>query len=982
MSQSKCCSCNGSNARCIGCRCARNKVPCISCYPGRHRRCKNVATALRTTACPPPNVTLPDFAAVSSPPETQNVTATDEDDFIQDIVIKLRKCRSSLVRHIPKGSRHLFAKVLTNTIETALNRNDTESWIRLLIMPTLCLRSPPHNGKKHTTSLCSFIKKQISFFETTNDLSVLLQSIAPTKPTPLVRKQLQSDARLRKSVSDKLSEGDVHGAVRLLASEDSLAPYSSQVLSDLLLKHPSRPSDRRPLPSAADSPAIIVTEAEVSKTIKSFPAGSSGGITRLRPQHLKEALRPDAGSYRDLLLTQLTALVNRIVCNQIPECIRPVLLGANITALNKKNGGIRPIAVGETLRRIACKCVMRQVEPTLVSILTPHQLGCGVRAGVDAAVHSTRDTFSSASDSQIFLKLDIRNAFNTMRRDHIAECLRKYAPSLLITFVSCYSEPSYLAFGEHILLSDEGLQQGDPLSPAYFCLGLHDVLSGLSSPSKTAYLDDISLFGDVTTVLQDLKHLIPNCREIGLELNSTKCELTLFGEQPESPTQQIHELLPDLKIVPASEVTLLGAAMGENSLDALLNSFLSSFKILQERLLKLSSHDALFLLRNSLSVPKLLHTLRTTPCFTRLNLLRDIDSMLLHALSSIINVKLSATQALQASLPVKLGGLGILSAEAIAPSAFLSSLHAADPTCQLISQEWQLTDNAMYDAALSQWKSQCSTSTVPSECLNRQKSWSHPIHLQQADSLLSTADDHNRARLSACRVQGSGDWLHALPSTSLGLHLNNEQLRIAVSVRLGAPVSIDHTCVRCGSLADGYGRHAFCCPKSTGRHLRHHLMNDVIDRAMHSIQMPTRLEPAGLCRDNNLKPDGITLTPWTRGKSLAWDVTCAYPLASSWLSLALRGGSAVASAVEDRKIKKYEPLTPDFHVQPISLDIFGGKGESTAQFIAQVGASIKNKTDDKNAATFFKQRLAIAVQIGNSACVLETLPELGNTLLL
>ena len=157
-------------------------------------------------------------------------------------------------------------------------------------------------------------------------------------------------------------------------------------------------------------------------------------------------------------------------------------------------------------------------------------------------------------------------------------------------------------------------------------------------------------------------------------------------------------------------------------------------------------------------------------------------------------------------------------------------------------------------------------------------------------------------------------------------------------------------------------------------------MNDVIDRAMHSIQIPTRLEPSGLCSDNNLKPDGITLTPWTRGKSLAWDVTCAFPLAPSWLTLALRGGNAVPTAVEERKMKKYESLTPDFCVQPISVDVFGGMGESTAPFITELGAKIITKSGDKKAASFLKQRLSIAVQMGNSACILETLPELGNTL--
>ena len=41
MSRQKCCTCNGVNAKCVGCRCARSKVKCTSCFPLRHGRCNN-----------------------------------------------------------------------------------------------------------------------------------------------------------------------------------------------------------------------------------------------------------------------------------------------------------------------------------------------------------------------------------------------------------------------------------------------------------------------------------------------------------------------------------------------------------------------------------------------------------------------------------------------------------------------------------------------------------------------------------------------------------------------------------------------------------------------------------------------------------------------------------------------------------------------------------------------------------------------------
>ena len=41
----------------------------------------------------------------------------------------------------------------------------------------------------------------------------------------------------------------------------------------------------------------------------------------------------------------------------------------------------------------------------------------------------------------------------------------------------------------------------------------------------------------------------------------------------------------------------------------------------------------------------------------------------------------------------------------------------------------------------------------------------------------------------------SGAWLGVLPVPSLGTKLDNESLRIALGLRLGAPIVVEHTCV-------------------------------------------------------------------------------------------------------------------------------------------------------------------------------------------
>ena len=50
-------------------------------------------------------------------------------------------------------------------------------------------------------------------------------------------------------------------------------------------------------------------------------------------------------------------LVNVMAGGGVPDSVAPFLCGARLHAGNKKDGGIRPIAVGNTLRRLTAKCI-------------------------------------------------------------------------------------------------------------------------------------------------------------------------------------------------------------------------------------------------------------------------------------------------------------------------------------------------------------------------------------------------------------------------------------------------------------------------------------------------------------------------------------------------------------------------------------------------------------------------------------------------
>ena len=156
-------------------------------------------------------------------------------------------------------------------------------------------------------------------------------------------------------VERKINQGNIGGAVRILASDDTVAPPTAEVYDMSKAKQPPDKVNAvyPPAPSADDPTATTVTKEEVLRAITSFPSGSAAGLDGLRPQHLKDMVGHSAGEAAPRLLGCLAKLLTVKLQGGVTADICPILYGAALTALRKKDGGIRPIAVGIVLRRLA-----------------------------------------------------------------------------------------------------------------------------------------------------------------------------------------------------------------------------------------------------------------------------------------------------------------------------------------------------------------------------------------------------------------------------------------------------------------------------------------------------------------------------------------------------------------------------------------------------------------------------------------------------
>ena len=146
---------------------------------------------------------------------------------------------------------------------------------------------------------------------------------------------------------------------------------------------------------------------------------------------------------------------------------------------------------------------MRQWRPRLEETnREARQCGVGVRGGGEQVVLRVR--VHQKAKNWLILN-DCPDAFNTVKRTAVLTKAVICVPALTPLVARCYGEISSLVFsqtesgGRRKIDSSSGVQQGDAMGPAMFCMPLLPVLKRIRAevePKRVqafAYLDDISI---------------------------------------------------------------------------------------------------------------------------------------------------------------------------------------------------------------------------------------------------------------------------------------------------------------------------------------------------------------------------------------------------------------------------------------------------------------------------------------------------------
>ena len=875
-------------------------------------------------------------------------------------------------------------------------------WVLLLMFAKVTLTAHTEKSKPDLSNLTKTIKSRLARWrkgdysklweEATRRTRIPPQSGRKKAPDPPAASQEEKNALRAVRLAQ---QGEYTRAVQSLTSA-GLARPDRDTTRIMQSKHPQS-ARATAFRSSQSSPQMAFSQTTVMKATMSFRKGSAPGPDGLRAEHLRAATQHAPPNRRAKAEEALTKLVNTMVAGNVPDEVAPFLAGARLHAGNKKDGGIRPIAVGNILRRLTSKCSMSTVAERAASLLGPHQLGVGVKEGLEAIIHAARQATQEGDEDFLVLQVDFLNAFNMADREKAFVAMEEAFPDLIEWVLTCYNCEAKLIFGKTIILSQVGFHQGDPLAGLLFSLTLHPIIMKIQQRIQglklnTWYLDDGSLGGNKRQLQGAVDIILQEGPARGLFLSTArtvppqaKPKSTVWS--PCGVNLQDDPLDRGIPRVKEEGIILLGSPIGsQHFVDEAIRERISKVKTFLESLPLLQNGQVEYtLLRSCLSLPKFMYTMRTTETTDHQPLWQGVDCLIREAMSRILGVPLSTTQWLQAQLPVKMGGMGLFSTWDLAPAAYCTSYLAAHDLKLTILNKTQEESPPIISAGMLEYLSSKTgeDSTIDSLIGTSQSAVSLSIHLKKHQLLTQTIQGQGvvreTARLASVGLLHAGDWLNVMPSPTLGLAMDPAEFTVCVKYRLGVKVfSTAGKCPACPAMSDALGDHAISCGYAGERIARHDRLRDALfSTAQQGCLGPTR-EDRALLPGSDARPADVLIPNWTGGRDTALDITVVNPLQAAMVNQAAVTAGHGLTVAYDRKMTKAgeECRRAGMVFIPMPMETLGGWHEKTEMQVKKLASALARHTGGEQSETtrHLCQRLSILLARGNSALILNRQP--------
>ena len=402
-----------------------------------------------------------------------------------------------------------FVKEHTRLLRAYKDRTPMEcvAMEAVMVMPSLLLQKP--HAKAGSKEFSRHLTRRLSLWKAGNINELLEEArTIQSRLTELDRQRGKTTSKLNRHFAALIRKGEVHSAISLITEhgKGGVLELTPEVRAALRTKHPqAKPA----------IPDVLLQVPAVNPILFESLTGDVVRKTALATQGAAGPSMGDAYVWRRMMTSFKSA--SKDLCDAVAEVARHLasqhvdpaglmpLLNNRLIPLDK-NPGVRPIGIGEVLRRIIGKSLMTVLKSDITRAAGVSQVCAGHPSGCEAAIHALRKVFASMSTDAVLL-VDADNAFNRLNRAVALHNIRYTCPPLATILTNIYRAPSRLfVTGGMVLSSEEGTTQGCPLSMAMYALSAVPLINKCQSVLSTDdlpramqvwYADDAAAGGDL-----------------------------------------------------------------------------------------------------------------------------------------------------------------------------------------------------------------------------------------------------------------------------------------------------------------------------------------------------------------------------------------------------------------------------------------------------------------------------------------------------
>ena len=771
--------------------------------------------------------------------------------------------------------------------------------------------------------------------------------------------QRRKKEKVKRGFTRLMAEGKVRQALKLIDADNDIAGVHSltqQVRNKLHEKHPESANIEPEALIEGEIPEVqsVIYEEVDGHAVQAAAkrVHGSGGPTNTDADLWKHVLCSKRyGLLSHDFATEVAVATRRVCVENIPSQYMNLLLDCRLVPLMKEDNGVRPIGIGETLRRIMGRCVAKLLGPDVKYAGGTLQTCTGIESGIEASIHAMNRLYNAA-DCEAVILVDTENAFNLLNRKTSLLNIQHLCPPLFRFLNNTYSEPAKLHLGDGtFILSKEGATQGDPLAMQMYAVSSRRLINSLQQNTEGVgqvwFADDSAGAGGLDDVYHWWMHLNEIGPKYGYHPNAAKTHIILKSLDS---LDRARELFGTQVKITVEGKRHIGAALGTQT-------FVDEF--IKEKVAKWV-HDVEELVAIAKEEPQAALSAFNIGLSQRWKFVqRTMRGISVHfqPLEDVIRQKLipalcgrhvSDLERRLLALPYRYGGLGIRNPVESADCSYEASIRITKPLTDLIVEQ-DMDLSRLNRGTVNEMKKQI---VVEQDRL----------YSLEVDEIVAGLDEKGQRLLMCAQEKGASSWLAALPLKKLGYSLNKQEFRDALCLRYGWKVKDMPAHCACG--AANSIDHVLICKRGGYVSMRHNVLRDVEAKLLEKVCCDVRVEPA-LIETNapNERPDISARGVWSRYEKTFFDVKVMHPTAQSHLRKSL--GALYAEGEAEKKRKYNDRIINVEHASftPLVFLTTGGMAPECSRLNKRLAELLASKTHESysDIIRHFRLRLRFAL---------------------